>query len=56
MDMVDDWVRELKENPRLIDIVERDVNKALDVMRKAENEKGGDGFQGQCQADRGVHG
>ena len=39
MDMVDYWVRELRENPRLIDIVERDVNKALDVMRKAENEK-----------------
>ena len=39
MDMVDDWVRELKENPKLIDIVEREVNKALDVMRRAENGK-----------------
>lgn len=39
MDMVDYWVRELRENPKLIDIVERDVNKALDVMRKAQNEK-----------------
>lgn len=34
--LIDDWIRELKENPCLIDAVESDVNNALDVIRKAE--------------------
>ena len=34
--LTDYWVRELKENPCLIDAVESDVNNALLVMRKAE--------------------
>ena len=36
MKMTDYWVRELKENPCLIDAIESDVNNALTVMRKAE--------------------
>ncbi len=36
MGMVDYWTRELKENPSLIDIVERDVNNALDLIKRAE--------------------
>ncbi len=36
MSMVDYWTRELKENPCLIDIVERDVNNALDMIKRAE--------------------
>lgn len=36
MYMIDYWVRELKEDPNLIDIVETDVNNALEVIRKAE--------------------
>lgn len=34
--MVDFWNRELKENPSLVDAVERDVNNALEMIRKAE--------------------
>ncbi len=33
---IDYWVRELKENPCLIDIVERDVNNAIDLIKRAE--------------------
>ena len=33
---VDYWNRELKENPCLIDILERDVNNAVDMLHKAE--------------------
>ena len=36
MKMVDYWQRELKENPRLIDVIETDVNNAIDMMHKAE--------------------
>ena len=36
MEMVDYWARELREDPTLIDIVESDVNNALEVIRKAE--------------------
>ena len=36
MKMVDYWQRELKENPCLIDVVEMDVNNALDMLHKAE--------------------
>src|SRR5699024_10434444 len=34
--LVDYWNRELKENPCLIDVIESEVNNALDVIRKAE--------------------
>ena len=34
--MTDYWARELKENPCLIDILERDVNNAVDMLHKAE--------------------
>lgn len=34
--LVDYWKRELKENPCLIDVIESEVNNALDVIRKAE--------------------
>lgn len=36
LNMVEDWKRELQEDPRLIDIIESDVNNALEVMNKAE--------------------
>ena len=36
MRMVDYWQRELKENPCLIDVIEADVNNAIDMMHKAE--------------------
>ncbi len=36
MAMTDYWARELKENPCLIDILERDVNNAVDMLHKAE--------------------
>ncbi len=36
LELVDDWVRELREDPRMIDAVEADVNNALEVIRKAE--------------------
>ena len=34
--MTDYWSRELRENPCLVDIVERDVNNAVDMLHKAE--------------------
>ena len=34
--MVDYWERELKENPALIDVIEKDVNNALTMIHKAE--------------------
>ena len=34
--LVEDWNRELKENPCLVDALESDVNNALEVIRKAE--------------------
>ena len=37
MVMTDYWARELKENPCLIDILERDVNNAVDMLHKAEH-------------------
>lgn len=36
MALTDYWTRELKENPQLIDIIESEVNNALDVIHKAE--------------------
>ena len=36
MKMTDYWSRELRENPCLVDIVERDVNNAVDMLHKAE--------------------
>lgn len=36
MVMTDYWARELKEDPCLIDILERDVNNAVDMLHKAE--------------------
>lgn len=36
MKMTDYWARELKENPCLVDILERDVNNAVDMLHKAE--------------------
>lgn len=36
MQLVDDWNRMLKEDPQMIDIIETDVNNALEVMNKAE--------------------
>lgn len=36
MGMVDYWIRELKENPSLLDNLESDINNALEVIRKAE--------------------
>lgn len=36
MKMTDYWTRELKENSFLIDIIERDVNNAIDMLHKAE--------------------
>lgn len=34
--MTDYWLRELKEDPHLPDILERDVNNAIDMVHKAE--------------------
>jgi antirestriction protein ArdC len=34
--MTDYWLRELKEDPHLPDILERDVNNAIDMLHKAE--------------------
>ena len=40
MKLTDYWLREMKENPCLMDIVERDVNNAIAMIQKAErNEK-----------------
>ena len=36
MQMTDYWIRELKENPCLVDILERDVNNAVEMLHKAE--------------------
>lgn len=36
MKMTDYWIRELKEDPHLADILERDVNNAIDMIHKAE--------------------
>lgn len=36
MKNLDYWKRELKENPCLIDVIEKDVNNALDMIHKAE--------------------
>lgn len=36
LEHIDYWKRELQENPCLIDILERDVNKALDIVSRAE--------------------
>lgn len=36
MKMTDYWLRELKEDPHLPDILERDVNNAIDMIHKAE--------------------
>lgn len=36
LSLTDYWKRELKENPCLIDTLERDVNNAIDMIRKAE--------------------
>lgn len=36
IDMVPEWSRQLKEDPQVLDALEEDVNKALDVVRKAE--------------------
>lgn len=40
MKFADYWLREMKENPCLMDIIERDVNNAIAMIQKAEqNEK-----------------
>ena len=36
MRMTDYWSRELRENPCLVDIIEKDVNNAVDMLHKAE--------------------
>jgi antirestriction protein ArdC len=36
MKMTDYWSRELRENPCLVDIIEKDVNNAVDMLQKAE--------------------
>ncbi len=36
MQMTDYWSRELRENPCLVDILERDVNNAVEMLHKAE--------------------
>ena len=36
LEHIDYWKQELQENPCLIDIIERDVNKALEIVSKAE--------------------
>ena len=36
MKNIEYWKRELKENPCLIDTIEKDVNSALDMIHKAE--------------------
>lgn len=36
MKMTDYWSRELRENPCLVDIIEKDVNNAVDLLHKAE--------------------
>lgn len=34
--LVDEWNRELREDPQMIDTIEADVNNAMDVIRRAE--------------------
>lgn len=34
--LVDEWNRELREDPQMIDTVEADINNAMDIIRKAE--------------------
>ena len=36
MKMTDYWSREFRENPCLVDIIEKDVNNAVDMLHKAE--------------------
>jgi antirestriction protein ArdC len=36
LSMIEYWIRELKENPSLIDAIEADVNNAVDIIRRAE--------------------
>lgn len=36
LDLVEEWNRELKEDPQMIDTIEADMNNALDIIRKAE--------------------
>ncbi len=36
LNLVDYWNRELKEDPKLIDILESEINNSLEVIRKAE--------------------
>ena len=36
MKMTDYWSRELRENPCLVDIIEKDVNNVVDMLHKAE--------------------
>ena len=37
MELTDYWAREMKENPCLLDAVERDVNQAVDMVKRAES-------------------
>lgn len=37
MNYTDYWLREMKENPCFLDIIERDVNNAISMIQKAEN-------------------
>lgn len=36
LNLVEEWNRELREDPQMIDTIEADINNALDVIRKAE--------------------
>lgn len=36
MKMIDYWQREIKENPHLIDTIEKDMNNAMEMIHKAE--------------------
>lgn len=36
LNLVEEWNRELREDPQMIDTIEADVNNALDVIRRAE--------------------
>jgi hypothetical protein len=49
MKMVDYWQRELKENPSLIDVIEKDVNNSIDMIHKAE--RGEKVELSQCRTD-----
>ncbi len=58
LQMTDYWERELKENPCLIDILERDVNNAVDMVHVAERgekvESGQQMFQKQMTAHKNI--